>query len=351
MTVGVRIQDIAERAGVSPATVSRVLNSRKGISEKTRARVLTLAAEMGYKPSISRRTASSPMLKSIGMLYSSRMPDLVGNPFYGAVLEGLETVLRPSGYQLFAYKLTGNFDDDSRLVQQLAASGLAGLVFVGQNADDQDIILTARNSGLPLILVDNNIWDKGVDCVVMDNYRGVYEMVKRLVDLGHRRIAFVGGPHSHSSFRERYEAFKQSMTDAGIAVDPDLVVVPNNFDGCAGMKMILDSVDQPPTAVVVANDNMAFEVIKILHEQGYRVPEDVSVTGFDDIGMSRSMIPSLTTVSVPKKEMGLLAGVRLQQLLEGVATEPVKITVYVEVIMRDSVAPAPCQSDNSRKIS
>src|SRR5690554_888601 len=120
MTVGVRIQDVAEQAGVSPATVSRVLNNRKGISEKTRAKVLSLAAEMGYRPSPNHRTAAVPMVKSIGMLYSSRMPDLVGNPFYGGVLEGLETVLRPDGYQLFSYKLTGDLHDDNRLIQQLA---------------------------------------------------------------------------------------------------------------------------------------------------------------------------------------------------------------------------------------
>jgi LacI family transcriptional regulator len=340
MTVGVRIQDVAEQAGVSPATVSRVLNNRKGISEKTRAKVLSLAAEMGYRPSPNHRTAAVPMVKSIGMLYSSRMPDLVGNPFYGGVLEGLETVLRPDGYQLFSYKLTGDLHDDNRLIQQLAVSGLAGLVFVGQNVDDQDIILTARNSGLPLILVDNNIGDAGVNCVVMDNHRGISEMVKRLVDLGHRRIAFVGGPLSHSSLRERYEAYKLSLASAGIEIDPSLIVLPSNFDGHTAMNTILQTASKPPTAVVVVNDNMAFEVMRALHEQGLRIPDDVSVTGFDDIDMSRSVIPSLTTVSVPKREMGLLAGSRLQQLLGGVATKPVKITVSVEIVMRDSVGPA-----------
>ncbi len=339
--MGIRLADVAKAAGVSPATVSRVLNNRGNIAEETKSKVISVALEMGYQHKPASH-AEDLAVKRIGVL-NSRIPDLFGNVFYGSVLDSLNEVVAPHGYQLVSHSLPGDFSKDWQLVRQLIQSKYSGLAFVGQWNKDRETIIAARNGGIPLILIDNDLWSEGVDCVAADNESGISLLVDQLVELGHHRIAYVSGPLSHSSLEQRYSAFQQSLVKHDLDRNPDLFSVIEAYNyagGSEGVCRILDTVDRLPTAVVAANDELAIGVMRALHDRGYRVPDDISVTGFDNVEISRHYVPSLTTISVARDEMGSIAGRRLLQLIDGDYFKPVKIIVSVEMHLRDSVGEA-----------
>ncbi len=339
--MAVTIHDVAREAGVSLSTVSRVFNNKGNISNETKEKVIAVAARLGYRPR-SYKKQESTAKKNIGIIFSKRLSSLILDPFYGQVMAGVEDVLVPHNYKLFFQTISGKTSDDLAVIDGLIKDEkIAGLILTGYDIE-REIILKIKKSNIPLVLADNELWDENIDCVVNDNLAGTRKIVNHLIELGHQKIAFCGGPLSHLSLKERYQGYKQALKEAGLRKKEEWVYFCeptfNIEDGYEAAMNIFASASQVPTAVFAANDTIALGVMKAIKELGYSIPEELSVAGFDDIQLAEHTVPTLTTVRIFKNEMGALAGKRLHELIEGINPKPMKLVMSVDLVIRESTA-------------
>ncbi len=322
------IHDVAKKAGVSPSTVSRVLNDRPGISEETRARVLQAARELGYIPDMSARSLASGRTMTLGYIIHPRHT-LAPHSFYGEVLMGADEEARRQGYHVvFAA------EGDVRIPNMVQQNRVDGLILAGCDIP-RETIVALKLQGIPIVLVDNHV--EKVNSIVIDNVGGAYEATKHLIELGHRRIAFVCEWFGDLSFAERFEGYKKALADHGIPFDEDLIAegLPRQpRTGYVAAQRLLEKAT--PTAIFAANDLVAAETLRVLRERGLRVPDDVAVVGFDDGEVALHTVPPLSTVRVFRKEMGALAARRLLDILENPDQPPTHIRVFTELVVRES---------------
>jgi len=338
----VTIRDVAKECGVSPSTVSRVFNNKEGVSSETAENVLAVADRLGYEPrSYNKSEKNTNYQENIVILFNNQFSgeDFTLNPFYGNIIEGIEGFLNENNYNLFLKGLTGDKKIDLLTIDDfINDEKIAGLLLIGSGID-KEIILRIKDSETPVILVDNELLHENIDCVVNDNQSGARMIMKHLIDLGHRRIAFIGGPLNNIPFDERYVTYKQALKKAGIEKNDDWIkfcghsIKPEY--GYQIAKKILNN-NEMPTAIFAAADTLAMGVIRAAHELGYSLPEDISIAGFDDINISAHIFPALTTIKVFKREMGIEAARRLLQLIDDTSLKPIKIVVSVELLVRES---------------
>ena len=256
--MGVTIEDVARRAGVSVSTVSRVLNRKGRISEQTRQRVFDVARELEY-PTSSGQAASRRRSNTIGIMFNRRLRSLVSDPFYGLVMVGVEESLRQGGYQVF-FSTLGERDEDMAAIRGFASGRrVDGLILAGCDVD-REYIDRIVSLEIPLVLVDNNIISPKVPCVMTDNTAGAREAVEHLIGLGHEDIGFVSGPLTHSSLFERYQGYRQAMEAHELPVRQELSVIYDDVssfsvEGGFDAATRLMSRSKRPTAIFAANDN------------------------------------------------------------------------------------------------
>lgn len=340
--MSVKIVDVAKFAEVSPGTVSKVLNNKGYVSDTTREKVLNAVAELGYKHKGNKNNEVKEYRK-VCILFNSRMAKVVSNPLYGEVIHGVEESLSEFNYQIIFKSLNGNFKQDTTIINQLISDPmLNGILYTGYNPDDQELIVYLKNLNVPIVLIDNDKWDQNLDCIINDNYKGSLKMVNKLIEFGHTDIAFISGPLTHLSLKKRYEGYKKALETAGIKVKKPFIkiILDDNFyfnDGAEAITELLKKENNKPTAIFAANDELAIGAMNQLIKLGYNVPDDISIAGFDGIEMGMHVIPTLSSVHINKREMGIMAGMRLYQLMNNVMTEPVKIIISVKVKINDSV--------------
>jgi DNA-binding LacI/PurR family transcriptional regulator len=340
------INDVAKEAGVSPSTVSLVLNNKGSITPETKEKVMKAVQHIGYSPRRYDQKKQDVKNNKIGIIYNNRFhgSDLASNPFYGEVMEGVEEALRDHNYHIFFKTVTGNYETDIEEVNRLIEDQeLAGLILASYEID-RNLIINIHDSKIPFVLVDNDLWDENIDCVMSDNIRGARRMVNHLIELGHQRIAFISGPLSHTCLDERYIGYRQALREANIEFDETMVNIQKKAgffveEGYRATMELFTKRTVKPTAIFAAADVLAIGAMKALHELGYRIPEDVSVAGFDDIAMAQHTIPPLTTVRIFKREMGNLAGKRLFELINHTNPKAIKLTVSVELVLRETTGP------------
>jgi DNA-binding LacI/PurR family transcriptional regulator len=337
--VSVTLKDIAEALGISVTTVSRALNGQGRISSATRERVLQKALEMGYdvKPGLGRRDDT----RHICIVFNARLQSLSGDPFYSTVMVGVENECQKYGYKVFLQTI-GKPDD--RTVRELhQAVRVDGLIFVGADVYPS-IVRQAKQYGIPAVLIDNWMPEMAVDAVVTDNRGGVMRLVNYLVSQGHKRIGFIGGPLSHRSLQERYDGYRAALRENGITCQHEWGWIhsqpgPQVDQGREGMEALLAR-GLPVTAVITDNDSTAFGVLQACAQAGVKVPDDLSLVGFDNVELSEFVNPPLTTVHIPKQRMGAIAARRLHELMEGQdADVAMRIILGTELIIRQSVTP------------
>ncbi|MBE3575773.1 MAG: LacI family DNA-binding transcriptional regulator [Firmicutes bacterium] len=346
-----RLEDVARLAKVSVSTASRALSGRGRVSDQTRSAVLEAARRVGYDPRPPARGQGSAGGGTgyIGILFNKRLHSLVSDAFYGHVMEGVEQECRRRGYQVFFSTISGPGDGQA-LVRQLSDDKkMDGLILAG-NDIPVSVVSFCLERKIPVVLVDNSPGDLPVDCVSIDNITGGHAATAFLLKHGHRSIAYLCGPFSHPSLRERFVGYRNALDEAGIPFDPRLVwsteevSLFNDEGGFQGMLRLLAGRPRP-TAVFAANDFMAIGALRAAIKEGLRVPEDLSIVGFDDVDTSRLVSPPLTTVRVMKRELGAAAADRLFERIGAVTTGeslfPLRLVVYVHLVERESVcAPA-----------
>ncbi len=355
MTGKLTIRDIARIAGVSTATVSRVINQKPDVDLSTRERVLHIMEEHGFVPSIA---ASG--LRKRSRLLGALVPSLTW-PLIPELMRGVGEIVGNTSYELILYSITdvNHEKDRSEVIDRIVGTRLvAGLlaVFPGPSAKH---LAELHSPDFPVLLIDDQgIPSEETPWISVDNRFGAYEATRHLIRLGHRRIAHIQGPCKYQVSHDRYQGYCDALNEAGIAPDPLLVregdFMPQTGRSCANAFFDLP-VAQRPTAIFAGSDYMAYGAIAAAEQRGFRVPEDIAVVGFDDNPSSAHMEPPLTTVRQPFYEMGrrateiLLSLVDSPRHMNGLSTnghnrdaassffsEPIRIKMPTSLIVRTS---------------
>lgn len=331
----VNIKDIAKKAGVSPATVSRALNDDPRISEETKKRVKEIARRLRYKPNQAARSLITRETKTIGFLILKKEKPLVADPFYSIILYSAQNELHEMGYHLLYGIIPHGKLNPKKVPRMLQEERIDGLILAGPDMP-KEFIETIRKTGIPLILVDN--YSEDVDSVLADNVRGAYIATKYLIDLGHRNIAFASGPLDQISVYERWEGYKKALMEANIEYNSNYMVEEKELTMRTGRHafQVLWKNEKKPTAILAANDPMALGIIQCAKDMGIKVPDHLSVIGIDDIDLSSQFDPPLTTIRIFKEEMGIVTAKRLIDRIKNPNQPPIKIIVSTELVIRNS---------------
>jgi len=302
------IQEVARQAGVSVATVSRAFNLPDKVSAETRERVESVARELGYRPNASARTLRTQRSRVLGVV----LPTLL-NPVFAECLDGIAHAAAELGYAILPVTTDYQISQEERAVDLLLSENVDGMVLVVSNPATSLALHRLRKAGTPYVLAYNRHADH--PCVSVDSELAVTQLVTRLAGLGHRQIAMVCGQLSASDrAQQRYRGFLQGMQAADLA--PRLLEVPFIDDAAAALADLIQG-DTRPTALLCSNDLLAIRAIRAVRQAGLRVPEDVSVTGFDGIALGLDLTPMLSTVVQPNARIGATSVELIVQALIG----------------------------------
>lgn len=327
------IRQVAKKAGVSVATVSRVLNGSDQVLALTRQRVLEAMEALEYLPNETARILSTGKTNVIGVL----LPDLHGE-FYAKVSQGIEHTARTEGYHLLVSSSHSNEDEAGTMIRTMLGR-VDGLIIMWPRQEAASLTALIPK-GLPIVLL-NAAADGSVPTVRFDNQTGAVAMVRHLASHGHRRIAFLKGPAGNFDAVERLAGYREALRAMDLPVDPALEL-EGNFLRESGYRAVeqLLALDSRPTALFAANDSMAIGALLGLRERGVRVPDDLALAGFDNIPPAQYMIPQLSTVQAPMHLLGERAMHALLDLLCGAGTVP-STTLPTELMLRESCGCSP----------
>ncbi len=331
----ITLKAVAQHLGLTPGTVSAVLNdapSARSIPQETKNRIHAAAKELNYRPNFFARTLRNKRTYTIGVIAEE-----IGDSYGSAIISGIEQHLRKRGY--FFLTVAHRHDPEllDRYSQMLSERGVEGIITVDTTVNEVPL--------LPTVAVAGHRRLKGVTNIVLDHERAAVLALKYLKDMSHERLAFMRGNPLSSDSKDRWEAICRVAGQIGLKVDPDLTVQIDTDDatpmlGYPFTRQLLAR-KKPFTALFAYNDISAIGAIRALQEQGLRVPQDVSVMGFDDIPGAAFHTPSLTTVRQPLNRMGEVAAQSLLERIEGRKEYPAEIAIEPELVVRESTAKAP----------
>jgi LacI family transcriptional regulator len=329
--------DVAARAGVSVATVSRALSGDpKQVSAPVLARIIDAAEALDYIPNNLARNMRSGMARILGLVISD-----IGNPFFTAVARGAEDVAQKNGYSLVLSNTDENPQREAASLSVMAAERAAGVIVATTN-ENGTALRHFQDMGLVVVAIDRHIAGLHTDSVVVDNESAAHEAVTHLLRLGHKRIAFVGGPTDADTARDRLRGYERALREARVPIVPELVC-RGDFREASGLSMtraLLDLQD-PPTAIFAVNNLTTIGVLGALRERGIELPAGMSVVGFDDIPTAELLDPPLTVVQQPTYRVGARAAdLLIRRLREPTATVK-EVVRAAKLVVRGSTTDAP----------
>ena len=326
------INDVAKRAHVSRATVSRVLNNNQRVDEHLRSRVLEAVEALSYQPNHIARRLRAQSSTVIGLIISD-----IQNPYFLSVIRGVEDAAYANRLSI----VLCNSDEDSAkqqlYLQVMESERVAGLILVPTSSVDTSGLDRLKRVGIPVVLFDRTVNGLQVDVVKVDNQRGAYEAVQHLIDLGSRRIGTLTGATHLSTGDERYRGYREALTRAKLPIDETLVKY-GDFRTESGYRLTheLMAMPCPPDAIFAANNMMTLGALRALRELDIRIPEQIRLVGFDDMPWSSELYSSLTSVSQPTYELGREA---VQLLMNRIAQPNAAyrtVTLQTELVVRES---------------
>jgi len=326
------IKDIARLARVSHSTVSRALQNSPLVNALTAEKIRQIAHESGYRASAVARGLVTKRTRTIGLVVTT-----IADPFASEVVGGIEQAANDHGYSVFLADSNADPHREQQVVQSFAERRVDGIVVTSSRVGALYLPLLSEMR-VPIVLVNNQHPGEFVHSVMIGNTAGSREAASHLIELGHRRIAYLGDQFGYQSDTERFAGYRQALDDAGLPFMPELVVHGDGKpeEAMRAMEKLL-ALAEPPTAVCCYNDMSALGAMRSIRLHGRRVPEDISVVGFDDLFVASYTQPPLTTVRQPMRRMGLLAMESLFQLMSG-EDSAIRITVEAELIVRESTA-------------
>ncbi len=324
---------VAQASGVSPSTVSRILNGTAVVSQEKREAIDRAIAELGFVPNPIARGLAGGRTFSIGVVTQA-----LDSPFYGVALRGIEEALSPMGYSPLFVSGEWNAKEESRCIEVLRSRMVDGMIILtGRLSDDA---LRDLSASMPVVVTGRNLNEANLFSLNFNNFEGARLATHHLLALGHRRIAFIAGDPLHPDANERLRGYRSALKAAGVRFEQGLVL-PGKYHEESGLMAVEQLIDSrvPYTAIFAANDQMAFGAALGLHRRGLRVPDDISLVGFDDLAGASHSIPPLTTIHQAALELGRSAACALLQLLAG--KRPTEVLPEPRLIVRGSTMALP----------
>ncbi|HEX2954324.1 MAG TPA: LacI family DNA-binding transcriptional regulator [Bacillota bacterium] len=323
------INDVAKAAGVSVATISRVLNQSERVKPETRERILRIIEELKYAPDASAKALRSRKTNQIGVV----LPD-ISVMFYMELLKGIENTAMGSDYNLIICDAQNQAKREQEYMKLLTEKRLDGLILINSLMEDKEIAGLAER-GFPVVSIGREILNSNISSILVSNWSGACQAVEHLIGHGHTRIAYLRGDKSRDD-EERFAAYRHVLNQHGIAYDPQLVE-RGFFTEDGGAKAFHKLVNRTQfTAVFAGNDEMAVGVFGKARELGIEVPREMAVVGFDNIRLARHIVPGLTTADMPKQQLGSSAARKLIEILNHGDIEYEKTILRSELVIRQS---------------
>jgi LacI family repressor for deo operon, udp, cdd, tsx, nupC, and nupG len=324
------IKDVAREAGVSVATVSRVIRNQSSVIEQTRNKVLQAIDILDYHPNAFARNLRNQKSKIILVI----VPD-IGNTFFHEILKGIESVAHTNGYQVLISDMGNNAKSEVQYLHALSQKLVDGVISLSATAARS--MIERISEKFPLVVACQYLEDSPVPNVTIDNIAAAKTIVQYLIDKGHRRIAHLTSFPDMLLYRDRMNGYFKALAENNLPIDLELVKydAPSIEGGKRQMELLLE-LKKPITAVFAAGDTMAIGALKTLKAAGKRVPEDFSVVGFDDIEISSIFEPSLSTINQPKRLMGEMAMKKLLKIIRGEKLKSLQDILNFELVVRES---------------
>lgn len=330
----VTIFDVAEASGVSYGTVSRVINNGPHVKPATRAKVMDAIERLGYVINRQAQNLARGQTNAIGVL----VPDL-GTGYIGEIMHGIDAELDRAGYDLMLFTTHRRAAKEANYVTTLVQGVVEGLLIVLPRSP-ADYLGELRNHNFPHVLIDHQGIDSDGPVVGATNWQGAYLATEYLIGLGHRRIGFITGSMDLGCAQDRLAGYKSALRTHHLPFSPELVYEGDFLQSCGvtAANILLD-LPEPPTAIFASNDVMAMGAMDVIRHRGLRIPDDISIVGFDNIPQSGMVFPPLTTVQQPLEQMGSVATQMLLGMLEESQVSGRRIDLPTELIKRASCAP------------
>ncbi|MDX1416002.1 MAG: LacI family DNA-binding transcriptional regulator [Candidatus Promineifilaceae bacterium] len=331
----VTIQDIANNLGIAPSTVSKVLNDYPHVSTETRNRVLAMAQELNYYPSSAARDLRLRRTNRVGFSYGYTTTNI--GEYASRIINGAVAAAEKAGFNVLLYPLTGN--QLGKLTRICRAREVAGVLLMGGSQLLRSIDLLQEEQ-TPFVVLNRELDIPDVSFVTADYRKATIEAVRHLVQLGHKRIAYISQPALKIMHEYRIASFQQAVQEANLVYDEDLVMSASTIEPGAGyqaMKKLLE-LENRPTAVMAIHDQLAVECLQAVIDAGLRVPEDIAIIGSDNLRETQSTDPPLTTIHPPLADVGRLAMESLLRQLSDEDLPPVRLILPAQLVIRQSTS-------------
>lgn len=327
------MRDVARAANVSASAVWMVIHDKPGVAPETSKRIWEKISELGY----TVKDNAKRQMQTVGLLIEKGSIPAIMDSFYGDIIRGFQSEAQQAGFQVNLI-MFDRVTETLNLLKKGVMKSVSGLVVANDGDITPEMVLQLKALDMPVVLIENHIDAHQFPCVLGDNFSAGYMITRHMLSLGHREIAVLPGPTKYSSLVDRLRGCRAAMAEAGLLIRPEWMPKPvsgNPLKGYVQMKEILQ-LDHHPTAVIAISDKTAMGAMDALQEAGWRVPEDIAIASIDNIVESAYTRPPLTTVHLPKLEMGILAFQKLHHLITSETDIPVKSIVYSKLIVRES---------------
>jgi LacI family transcriptional regulator len=327
----VTIKDVAKMAGVSPSTVSRAISGNIPVDKQTKDKVMKAVKVLDYEPNALAKSLKDGKTNTIGLIIPN-----IGNQLFPSLVKGVEEVARKSGYIVILCNTENNLDIEKKYLDKMKKRLVDGFIVATAEADSRHI-LNMKDEEIPVVLLVRHLEDK-VDAVILDNFKGAYDAVTYLIIREHKKIAIINGRVELTLYNERFQGYKKALEDANLSVDNTYILDDSvgEENGYSVTVNLLKS-GNIPDAIFATTDLRALGAIRAIKDFGYKVPEDISVIGFDNLEFSKLFDPQLTTVSQPLYSMGKLAMQKLIKIMNKKNKHKVIIDkMEPELIIRNS---------------
>ena len=327
------LKHIAVEANVSIKTVSRVINSDPNVRLETRKRVQELIDKRGYEPNLIARSLKKRKTNTVGFI----VPD-IGNPSFAEIVKGCYEVFDKNGYYVFLSSSENSPEKEVEIIKDLLSMLIEGIILIPATTVKRDIAFFTRME-CPIVILDREIDGLNKDKVILSNKKGAYDATKLLIDNGNKKIVILGGLKAAKTAQKRFEGYKEAMDEKGIFNEK--YVFWGDFSIDSGYKMMNEAISylgKEIEAVFASNDFIALGAINSIKENGLKIPEDISIIGFDDMFFSAYLNPPLSTVHVPFNDEGIIAAkLLLKKMGNPLSHEGERIIVDTNIILRESV--------------
>lgn len=328
----VTIKDVARKAGVSPATASRVAGNYGYVSKAIRQKVLAAIRELGYRPNAVARSMVTKSTHTLGLVVTD-----ITNPFFAHLMRSVENATWEAGYTLFLANTDENIQREEAIIQTILERQVDGLILVPATSQSTPYLEHFIQQGIPLVLLDRSVKGLAADAVMVDNENGAFQAVTHLIRLGHRRIGMVIDNLDISTNAERLTGYRRALSEADLPVEEQLIQ-SCQFTEQSAFNLATEMFNHPqrPTALFAANNFMTLGILHAAREANLRIPEDIALVGFDDVEWTVFSPLQITAVAQPVQELGNVTAKRLLMRLQGDQTFPMEIRLKTNFIVRKS---------------